>query len=217
MQIGYHSIYKHKQPEQPERGYRSVTAHRIFQRNELGDGQAMQKGRHGREITTGGVYIERNDRHCVIYRGTREALIAAGLAKSTNFPDGKKRLSWWYPKSGENWGIRRKNGELYWLTKLKDARGTIDAEIEAFKQAAAAQARGDSQFQQFMARMRCGTERAKAADDRLTGGTSCSDMSREAKKPRLPARVPEQNSALERVAVATLLLGLTVYFWTRQG
>jgi len=177
----------------------------------------MQKGRQGREITTGGVYIERNDRHCVIYRGTRQALIAAGLAKSANFPDGNKRLSWRYPKSGENWGIRRKNGDLYWLTKLKDARGIIDAEIEAFKQAAAAQARGDSQFQHFMARMRCGTEHAKAADDRLTGGGSFSGMSRDAKKNGLAARVPEQNSALERVAVATLLLGLTVYFWTRQA
>jgi hypothetical protein len=171
----------------------------------------MQKGRHGREITTGGVYIERNDRHCVIYRGTREALIAARLAKSANFPDRNKRLSWRYPKSGENWGLRRKNGDLYWLTKLKDARGTIDAEIEAFKQAAAAQARGDSQFQHFMARMRCGTERAKAADDQLTGGASLSNAKMNG------ARVPEQNSGLERVAIATLLLGLTVYFWTRQA
>jgi hypothetical protein len=182
----------------------------------------MQKGRHGREITTMGVYIERNDRHCVIYRGTREALIAAGLVKSANFPGGNKRLSWRYPKSGENWGIRRKNGDLYWLTKLKDARGVIDAEIEAFKLAAATQARGDPQFQHFLERMRRGTERAhggaKAADDRLAGGASFSAISRDAKKTGLAARMPEQqNSALERVAVATLLLGLTVYFWTRQA
>jgi hypothetical protein len=174
----------------------------------------MQKGRHGREITTAGVYIERNDRHCVIYRGTREALVAAGLAKSANFPDGNKRLSWRYPKSGENWGIRRKSGDIYRLTKLKDGRGNIDAEIEAFKRAAAAQARGDSKFQHFMARMRSGTERAKAADDRFKGGASFSDIPRAASG--LSARVPEQNGGLEGLAVATLLVGLTLYFWMRQ-
>jgi hypothetical protein len=202
-----------------------MTAYRRFFRDpKLGDGKGMQKGRLGREITTTGVYIERNDRHCVIYRGTREALIAAGLVKSANFPGGNKRLSWRYPKSGENWGIRRKNGDLYCLTKLKDARGIIDAEIEAFKLAAAAQARGDPRFQHFMERMRRGTERAdgsaKATDDRLAGrffGNISRGAKNHAGQRGLAGRVPEQNSNLERLAVATLLVGITLYFWTRQA
>ena len=54
----------------------------------------MHKGRDGRQINTTGVRIERNDRHCVVYRGTRTALIDAGLAGPEHFPDVNRRLTW---------------------------------------------------------------------------------------------------------------------------
>lgn len=148
----------------------------------------MQKGRHGSEITTAAVCIESNDRYRVIYRGTREALIAAGLAKPENFPEGTGRLSWHYPRFGQNWGIRRRNGDVYCLTKLKDRRGMVDAEVQAFRLAAAARARRDVSFQRFMERTRTGGERE-----------------------------PGQTGSVERLAVAALLVGITIFFWTRRA
>ena len=182
----------------------------------------MQKGRHGREITTAGVYIERNDRHCVIYRGTREALIAAGLAKPGNFPEGNKRLSWHYPKSGENWAMRRKNGDVYCFTKLKDGRGLVDAEVAAFKRAATAEARHDASFQRFMERTRHGLERAdrgiQAPAARSARNPSFNDFTRGRQNDsRAAERRPAQAGSFERLAVTTLLVGITIYFWMRQA
>jgi hypothetical protein len=182
----------------------------------------MQKGRHRREITTTGVYIERNDRHCVIYRGTREGLIAAGLAKPGNFPEGNKRLSWHYPESGENWAMRRKNGDVYCFTKLKDGRGLVDAEVAAFKLAAAAEARRDASFQRFMERMRHGLERADSGIPlpaaRSTQNPSFPDFSHGRQNDsRAAERRPAQAGNFERLAVTTLLVGITIYFWMRQA
>jgi hypothetical protein len=182
----------------------------------------MHKGRHGREITTAGVYIERNDRHCVIYRGTREALIAAGLASPANFPEGNRRLSWHYPKSGENWAMRRKAGDVYCFTKLKDGRGLIDAEVTAFKLAATAEARRDAGFQRFMERMRHGLEQVdrgpRALDARSTSKPSFRDFTRGRQNDSpVVARRPAQAGNFERLAVTTLLVGITIYFWMRQA
>lgn len=116
----------------------------------------MQEKRHGPEIAKAAVCMERNDRHFVVYRGTREALVAAGLAKPEHFPRGKRHLSWRYPRFGENWGIRRKNGNVYCLTKLKDRHGMVDAEVGAFRLAAAAEAQRDTAFQRFTSGVRFG-------------------------------------------------------------
>lgn len=174
----------------------------------------MHKGRDGRQITSAGVYVERNDRHCVVYRGTRAALIEAGLAGPEHFPEGHRRLTWHFPKSGANWSIRRKAGEIYSLTKLKDRRGVVDAELNAFNRAAAAEARRDPAFQRFMEGMRHSRERA--------GQSTPSNVALPgADWPAArPARGASQRAAtpggLEAIAVATFLVGFTIYLWTRQ-
>jgi hypothetical protein len=166
----------------------------------------MHKGRDGRQINTTGVRIERNDRHCVVYRGTRTALIEAGLAGPEHFPEVTRRLTWHFPSSGANWGIRRRAGGIYSLTKLKDRRGLVDAELETFQRAAVAQARRDPAFQRFLAGAR-GTQAPVA-------------LVRETQPHRAMAAAPALGSranGLDAIAVATLLFGVTLYLWSRQG
>lgn len=173
----------------------------------------MQKGRHGREITTAAVCIERNDRHRVVYRGTREALIAAGLAKPENFPEGNGRLSWHYPRFGQNWGLRRKKGDVYCLTKLKDRHGVVDAEVETFKLVAAARAQRDAGFQRFMERMRAGVERTATKVPARVAQNPFRAVSHDPKRDLEPGLTV----GLERLAAAALLVGITIFFWTRRA
>ncbi|MGQ0751497.1 MAG: hypothetical protein ACT4PS_13250 [Betaproteobacteria bacterium] len=169
----------------------------------------MHKGRDGRQINTTGVRIERNDRHCVVYRGTRTALIEAGLAGPEHFPDVNRRLTWHFPKAGANWGIRRRAGGVYSLTKLKDRCGLVDAELEAFQKAAVAEARRDPAFQRFLAGVGRASETG-ARDMRLRPATAAFAA--------MPALRPAaRTSGLEAIAVATLLVGVTLYFWSRQA
>ena len=168
----------------------------------------MHKGRDGRQINTTGVRIERNDGHCVVYRGTRTALIAAGLAGPEHFPDVTRRLTWHFPRTGANWGIRRRAGGIYSLTKLKDRRGLVDAELVAFQRVAVAQARQDPAFQRFLAGVR--------------GAEALGAPVHEAQPLRARAAVPAlrptaRASGLDAIAVATLLFGVTLYLWSRQG
>lgn len=180
----------------------------------------MHKGRDGRQITSAGVYVERNDKRCVVYRGTRAALIEAGLTGPEHFPEGHRRLTWHFPKSGANWSIRRKAGEIYSLTKLKDRRGVVDAELDAFNRAAVAEARRDPAFQRFMEGMRHSRERAgqSAASDMrgqrsaLPGADGPTARHASGASPR--AATP---GGLEAIAVATFLVGFTIYLWTRQA
>lgn len=182
-------------------------------------GQGMQKGRDGYQTTTG-VCIERNDRHCVIYRGTRAALIAAGLARPGHFPEGQRRFSWHFPKSGVNWGVRRKGGDVYCLTKLKDPQGIVEAELTVFYRSAGRAARRDAGFQSFLAQMQ--REAVRLGEAVLSSDTQRPSIPSRAAGVRRTsgngggARAPN-TSGLESLAVATLLFGLTVYFWTRQA
>jgi hypothetical protein len=177
----------------------------------------MQKGRDGQQISTTGVFVERNDRHCVVYRGTRTALIAAGLAGSRHFPEGQRRFSWHFPKSGTNWGIRRRGGDVYCLTKLKDRHGTVDAEIAAFYRSAEDRARRDAKFQRFLDQVRAGAEhRAPRPVAPLTQSVAAVAAAGHAEPSRVAARAAP-TSSLETLAVATLVFGLTVYLWTRQA
>ena len=178
----------------------------------------MQKGRDGQQISTTGVFVERNDRHCVVYRGTRTALIAAGLAGPRHFPEGQRRFSWHFPKSGTNWGIRRRSGDVYCLTKLKDRHGTVDAEIAAFYRSAEDEARRDAKFQRFLDQVRRG------AEHRAPGSAAPVSQSVAAVAAATGHTVPGQvavraapTSSLETLAVATLVFGLTVYLWNRQA
>lgn len=187
----------------------------------------MQEKKYGPETATAGVCIERDEPYFVVYRGTREALLAAGLTKPENFPEGKKRLSWHYPRTGENWGIRRKKGNVYCLTKLKDRRGIVDAEVAAFKLAAAAEAKRDAGFQRFLGRMRFGIKRADSGPKAPDAATT---QSRHRAIPDFPhghgngsARQQQISylasghaDSLGRLAVATLLAGITLYFWMRK-
>lgn len=169
----------------------------------------MHKGRDGRQINTTGVRIERNDRHCVVYRGTRAALIDAGLAGPEHFPDVNRRLTWHFPKAGANWGIRRRAGGIYSLTKLKDRRGLVEAELEAFRKAAVAEARRDPAFQRFLAGV--GRVPEPGARDGLRRYATATAIagSRGSHTGR--------TGSLETIAVATLLVGVTLYLWSRQG
>ncbi|HEX6003333.1 MAG TPA: hypothetical protein VFZ14_04995 [Burkholderiales bacterium] len=166
----------------------------------------MQKGRDGYRLTVAGVRIERNDRHCVVYRGTRYALIAAGLASPRNFPEGQRRFLWHFPKNGVNWGVRRKSGEIYCLTKLKDHQGVVDAELAAFYRTAAGAARQDTGFQRFLAQI--GAPVPAAA--RLPRPSLAFAPARAAQSAHPP------RAGLETVALATLLFGVTVYLLSRQ-
>ncbi|MGQ0524520.1 MAG: hypothetical protein ACT4P8_12770 [Betaproteobacteria bacterium] len=168
----------------------------------------MHKGRDGRQINTTGVCIERNDRYCVVYRGTRAALIEAGLAGPGHFPDAHRRLTWHFPKAGTNWSIRRKTGGVYALTKLKDSRGIVAAELDAFRTARVAEARRDSGFQRFL-------DALAPASGAPHARTQEAATERHARRGAM--RGTEQLNGLETVAVATLLLGFTIYFWTRQA
>jgi hypothetical protein len=169
----------------------------------------MHKGRDGRQSNSVGVRIERNDRHCVVYRGTRTALIDAGLAGPEHFPDVNRRLTWHFPKTGENWGIRRRAGGIYSLTKLKDRRGLVDAELAAFQRAAVAEARRDPAFQRFLA----GVHRAPEPGTDARDIRVCAAAAIAAPVSRRPART----NGLEAIAVATLLVGVTIFLWSRQG
>jgi hypothetical protein len=182
----------------------------------------MQKGEHGRDITAAAVCIERNDRHRVVYRGTRQALIAAGLVRAENFPERNGRISWHYPKAGQNWSLRRKNGDVYCLTKLKDRRGIVDAEAEAFKRVAAARARRDAGFQRFMHRMRGGAERtaSKLSVSPVTqnpASNSAQDRDIALGPHRIAERAPGHIGGFERLAAAALVVGITIFFWTRRA
>ena len=171
----------------------------------------MHKGRDGRQINTTGVRIERNDRHCVVYRGTRAALIDAGLAGPEHFPDVNRRLTWHFPKAGANWGIRRRAGGLYSLTKLKDRRGLVDAELEAFQKAAVTEARRDPAFQRFLAGVgRAPEPGANARNMLMQPATAVAIAGGRASH-------TARTSGLETIAVATLLVGVTLYLWSRQG
>lgn len=172
----------------------------------------MQKGRGYRLATTRGVCVERNDRHCVVYRGARSALIAAGLARPAHFPEGPRRFSWHFPRSGINWGVRRKSADMYCLTKLKDPQGVVEAELAAFYRAAEVEARRDTRFQDFLQRVQGGALGAATGVGQLSS-TSAAD--RRASRAHVVARAPA--TGLETLAVATLLVGLTVFFWTRQS
>lgn len=174
----------------------------------------MQKGEHGRDITATAVCIERNDRHRVVYRGTRHALIAAGLVKPENFPEGNGRNSWHYPRVGQNWGLRRKNGDVYCLTKLKDRRGIVDAEVEAFKRVAAARARRDAGFQRFMHRMRAGAERTSVSP---VTQIPAQDRDIAFGPHRIAESAPGHIGGFERLAAAALVVGITIFFWTRRA
>lgn len=173
----------------------------------------MHKGRDGRQINTTGVRIERNDGHCVVYRGTRTALIEAGLAGPEHFPDATRRLIWHFPKTGANWGVRRRAGGIYSLTKLKDRRGLVDAELEAFQRVAVAEARRDPAFQRFLAGVRSSTEPrgASAGDTHTQPATAAAFAGTPGSRPAARA------SSLDTIAVATLLFGVTLYLWSRQG
>jgi len=182
----------------------------------------MHKGRdEHRFAATAGVRVERNDRHCVVYRGTRAALIAAGLARPEHFPEGQRRFSWHFPKSGVNWGVRRKSGETYCLTKLKDPQGTVDAELAVFYRCAEGAARRDPRFQLFLQKVASDTAAADSPPAREVRNTAhrAPVPARAASRPAAKARSGAQANAsnLETLAFATLLLGLTVYLWTRQG
>lgn len=177
----------------------------------------MQKGRDGQQVSTSGIHIERNDRHCVVYRGTRAALVAAGLAGPDHFPEGRRRFSWHFPKSGTNWGISRRSGGVYCLTKLKDRDGAVDAEIAAFYRSARKEASRDSNFQRFLAQVQGGARRPLAG----TGSPAAlhcgvAAPNGHAARERPPNRTSATGS-LETLAVATLLFGLTVYLWNRQA
>lgn len=182
----------------------------------------MQKGRDEHRLAaTAGVRIERNDRHCVVYRGTRAALIAAGLARPGHFPEGQRRFSWHFPKSGVNWGVRRKHGEMYCLTKLKDPQGVVEAELAAFYGCAEGAARSDTRFQRILQQIVSDTQ---AAPSPASVGRDAAQRPltalpvRAASQPGRMRSVGEANAAnLETLAFATLLVGLTVYLWTRQG
>lgn len=181
----------------------------------------MHKGRDGRQINWAGVCVERDDRHCVVYRGTRAALIEAGLAGQEHFPEGQRRLTWHFPKSGANWSIRRKAGEIYSLTKLKDRRGVVDAELDAFNRAAVAEARRDPAFQRFMEGMRHSRVRAEqsAASDTRGQTSALPDAKRSPARhaSAASARAATPPAGLEAFAVATFLVGFTIYLWTRQA
>jgi hypothetical protein len=171
----------------------------------------MYKGRDGRQINAIGVRIERNDRHCVVYRGTRAALIEAGLASTAHFPDASKRFTWHFPKSGTNWGIRRRTGGVYSLTKLKDKQGLVDAELKAFSRAALTAARADSGFRRFMDRVQSATPLASPNEPSLTLSPWPEGRG------RAGGALAASPGGLETIAVATLLFGLTIYLWSRQG
>lgn len=172
----------------------------------------MYKGRDGRQINAIGVRIERNDRHCVVYRGTRAALIEAGLASTAHFPDASKRFTWHFPKSGTNWGIRRRTGGVYSLTKLKDKQGLVDAELKAFSRAALAAARADTGFRQFMDRV----QRAELMPPN-NEPASLTFTPWPEKRTRAAGGVAINSpGGLETIAVATLVFGLTIYLWSRQ-
>jgi hypothetical protein len=173
----------------------------------------MHKGRDGRQINTTGVCIERNDRYCVVYRGTRAALIEAGLAGPGHFPDAHRRLTWHFPKAGANWSIRRKTGGVYALTKLKDPRGIVAAELDAFRTARVAEARRDSGFQRFLD----GLALAGIAPHARAKAWGPIEEATERRASHGATRAAEQLNGLETIAVATLLLGFTIYFWTRQA
>lgn len=184
----------------------------------------MHKGRDEHRLAaTAGVRVERNDRHCVVYRGTRAALIAAGLARPGHFPEAQRRFSWHFPKSGVNWGVRRKSGEVYCLTKLKDPQGIVDAELTAFYRCAEGAARRDTRFQLFLQQTACAAKAADSLPAREVGDAAHRALTpalpRPAGRPARAARsgAPANASSLETLAFATLLVGLTVYLWTRQG
>jgi hypothetical protein len=174
--------------------------------NQNRDGTGMQKGRDGYRLTMGGVRVERNDRHCVVYRGTRHALISAGLASPRNFPEGQRRFLWHFPRNGVNWGVRRKGGDNYCLTKLKDHRGVVEAELSAFYRTAAGAAREDTRFQRFLAQIGAPLPCvAPPARPSLAFAPGSAGQAGRASK-----------SGLETLALATLLFGVTVYLLTRQ-
>ena len=166
----------------------------------------MQKGRDGYGLTVAGVCVERNDRHCVVYRGTRHALIAAGLASPRNFPEGQRRFLWHFPRNGVNWGVRRKSGDVYCLTKLKDHQGVVEAELASFYRTAAGAAREDTGFQRFLSKIGA----PLPAVGRMPR-PSLAFAPGAAPSTRMPA------SGLETVALATLLFGVTVYLLTRPS
>jgi hypothetical protein len=107
--------------------------------------------------------------------------------------------------------LRRKKGDVYCLTKLKDRRGLVDVEVETFKLVAAARARRDAGFQRFMERMRASVERTaiKAPPARVP----LSDVSHDRKRDLEPGLTV----GLERLAAAALLVGITIFFWTRRA
>jgi hypothetical protein len=172
----------------------------------------MYKGRDGRQINAIGVRIERNDRHCVVYRGTRAALIEAGLASTAHFPDASKRFTWHFPKSGTNWGIRRRTGGVYSLTKLKDKQGLVDAELKAFSRAALTAARADSGFRRFMDRVQSAEPMPSHNEPASLTFTPWPEGRARAAGGVLTA----SPGGLETIAVATLVFGLTIYLWSRQ-
>lgn len=182
----------------------------------------MQEKRQRSHIVPAGVCIERDEQYFVVYRGSREALIAAGLAKPKHFPPGKKRLSWHYPAVGENWSIRHRYGNVYCLTKLKDRRGIVDNEVGAFKLAAAARARGDTAFQRFLLRLRSGLTRREGARGAPISGTRFVpgwDARRGAASAAPHSRISQgrgQADSLGWLAIGTLLAGVTLYLWSRK-
>lgn len=181
----------------------------------------MQKGRDEHRLAaTTGVRVERNDRHCVVYRGTRAALIASGLARPAHFPEGQRRFSWHFPRTGINWGVRSKGRDVYCLTKLKDGRGVVEAELAAFYRLAEMQARRDTRFQLFLQQIQGDSEdvHGPSGDARRSQPAAALTPTRTAPTYRHPSRSADRpTSGLETLAVATLLVGLTMYLWTRQA
>jgi hypothetical protein len=63
-----------------------------------------------------------------IFIGTREQLIALGVARPEEFPEGKKRLKWDYSMKNsisEGWSIRKIKGGRFEVKKSHEMRGPV--------------------------------------------------------------------------------------------
>ena len=116
---------------------------------------------------------------------------------------------------------RRRDAEELLVAALLDAgradsaatwaSGLVEAELEAFQKAAVAEARRDPAFQRFLAGV--GRALEPGADARnmlMRPATAVAIAGRRATH-------STRTSGLETIAVATLLVGVTLYLWSRQG
>jgi hypothetical protein len=68
--------------------------------------------------------------HYTIYKGTKDQLIAFGVARPDDFPEGRKRVKWGEPGSGEdNFRTEKLKGCRFKLMKWHPVRGCHEYDI----------------------------------------------------------------------------------------